>query len=97
MRSSWKRQGGGELWPLVVLLVALWESAQENIRANLRREGKKGRPERGTRVVGTHRILRSLPAAMVDSGEQFCEDGGVSGSRSRGRKGRGLWRLYGGV
>jgi hypothetical protein len=36
-------------------------------------------------------------ADAAETGEEFLFDGGYSGSDSRGRKERGLWRLYGGV
>jgi hypothetical protein len=76
----------------------LWrKSPNDSMSGCARERERKGGQKEGAKVVGTHRILRSLPAAMVDSGEQFREDGGVSGYGSRGRKGRGLWRLYGGV
>jgi hypothetical protein len=46
-------------------------------------------------VVWDHRILRSLPAAMADSGDKICRPGGVFARGRRGemeRRGRATYR-----
>jgi hypothetical protein len=52
------------------------------------------RPEGGRRVVGTHRILRSLPAAMADSGERLLGPGSAIGRGKKGEEERRLRPSY---
>jgi hypothetical protein len=51
-------------------------------------------------VVWDHRILRSLPAAMADSGDKICRPGGVIQRGKRGgleRRSRAFYRCGQGI
>jgi hypothetical protein len=55
---------------------------------DLQGQGSTPVKRRGRGVVWDHRILRSLPAAMADSGEKFRRSGDVSRENEKGGRGR---------
>jgi hypothetical protein len=78
------------------------EVSAEEMRTSVgQKERTSEKKEREARVrvwsCSTAPLPKESMAETENSDERFREDGGISGSRSRGRKGRGLWHLYGGV
>jgi hypothetical protein len=67
--GGWRGYGGGELLGSIDELVPLLVWTKEKYQCELRRRGKVPVQERERGMVCTHRISRSLSAAMVNSGE----------------------------